>query len=49
VNHTEIIGHKFTQTRPTDVLNVLGGQAPFDHKKFFVEHASMLAKEVEKQ
>lgn len=49
MNHTEIIGHKFTQTRPGDILSFLGGQVPFDHKKLYVEHANMLAKEVEGQ
>ncbi|KAG8736760.1 hypothetical protein FRC10_008972 [Ceratobasidium sp. 414] len=47
VNHTEIIGHKFVYTRPTDVLNFLGGQPPFDYKQFYVKHLSKLT-EVEK-
>ncbi|CAE6439736.1 unnamed protein product [Rhizoctonia solani] len=47
VNHTEVIGHKFTQTRPTDVLNFIGGVQPFDHKAFFLKHAKYLATNVE--
>lgn len=48
VNHTEIIGHKFTQTRPTDLLTFIGGQEPFNQRKLFVDHASKLATEVER-
>ncbi|KAJ8087398.1 lipase 2 [Marasmius tenuissimus] len=47
VNHTEIIGHKFTNTRTTDVLDILGGKAPFNPKQLMVQHASKLATEVE--
>ncbi|KAH7332588.1 Alpha/Beta hydrolase protein [Rhizoctonia solani] len=47
VNHTEVIGHKFTQTRPSDVLNFIGGVQPFDHKAFFLKHAKYLASNVE--
>ncbi|KAJ8095022.1 lipase 2 [Marasmius tenuissimus] len=47
VNHTEIIGHKFTHTRLTDVLDVLGRKAPFNPKQLMVQHASKLATEVE--
>ncbi|KAG8899747.1 hypothetical protein FRC00_000981 [Tulasnella sp. 408] len=47
VNHTEVVGHKVTQTRPTDVLNFIGGVQPFDHKKFFLDHAKYLATNVE--
>ncbi|KAG9112437.1 hypothetical protein FRC07_007916 [Ceratobasidium sp. 392] len=48
VTHTEIIGHKLTQfTRLGDVLNRLGGQAPFDPKQFMIKHARKLATEVE--
>jgi len=47
VNHTEIIGHKFVHTRPTDILNMLGGQAPFNPAQFFLKHATILAREVE--
>ncbi|CAE6478745.1 unnamed protein product, partial [Rhizoctonia solani] len=47
VNHTEVIGHKFMQTRPSDVLNFIGGVQPFDHKAFFLKHAKYLASNVE--
>ncbi|KAG8959666.1 hypothetical protein FRC00_001359 [Tulasnella sp. 408] len=47
VNHTEVVGHKVTQTRPTDVLNFIGGVQPFDHKKFFLDHAKYLATNAE--
>ncbi|CAE6445508.1 unnamed protein product [Rhizoctonia solani] len=48
VNHTEIIGHKVTHTRPTDILNLVGGNV-FDHKQFYLKHARLLASDVEKQ
>ncbi|KAG8688564.1 hypothetical protein FRC11_005211 [Ceratobasidium sp. 423] len=46
VNHMEVIGHKVVHTRPTDVLNALGGNA-FDCGKFYRKHARHLAKEIE--
>ncbi|KAG8754105.1 hypothetical protein FRC11_006864 [Ceratobasidium sp. 423] len=46
VNHTEIIGHKFTETRPRDLLNAVTGKM-FDYQKFYLEHAKYLAENVE--
>ena len=47
MNHTEIIGHKFTHTRLTDVLDTLGRKEPFNPKKLMIDHARKLATEVE--
>ena len=49
VSHTEIIGHKFTNTRPTDILDMMGGKAPFNPKQLMVQHARKLATEVESE
>ncbi|KAL0581950.1 lipase 2 [Marasmius crinis-equi] len=47
VNHTELIGHKFTHLRPTDLLDFVGHKAPFNPKQLMVKHANKLAVDVE--
>ncbi|KAF8601040.1 alpha/beta-hydrolase, partial [Ceratobasidium sp. AG-I] len=47
VTHTEIIGMKLSFTRPSDVIGFFTAQIPYNPERFFVQHASKLARDAE--